>query len=81
MCKDKVKWREVEGFFEKRGYYIYPVGKRKAIAAPKRSPGHLRDTVIIAYECCRVGGAEVTRPYLELIERVFGFTPEQIKAG
>ena len=79
MYKYKVRWREVESFFKKRGFYILDTKRNKMIASPEKKG--LRDVVVIPEKCSDVGSAEVTRPFLKQIERVFGITAKQIKAG
>jgi hypothetical protein len=78
MDGQKIRWWQVEKCLEKRGHDILPSGKNKVIIARDRSTGRPMDTIVIPKECCDVGGAEVTRPYIELIKRVLHVSAEQI---
>ena len=82
MSRPAVTWKQVERYCLRRGYSIYSRGGDKIIVAPPdQRARRKRHLVRIGHRCCTRGGAQVLPAYLKAIERAFGITADDIRAG
>jgi hypothetical protein len=82
MSRPPVKWSQLRRYCERHGYEIRGRGGDKKISAPKtQDPKRTRQQVVIGHTSCSRPGAQVLDGYLNLIERAFGITREDIHKG